>query len=257
METFYGETDFSPENYENIEEMCNGIEHLSTEYNSAIVVLTRDIVEASPNYIAGLKEGDIVYKSSWISRMREIATAMKYYDELRNGNNPLVIISGGEVSLDGSKKPTLSSVMKQELVTIYAIPEENILTEEFSIDTVENAQFSTKILKTLGFLDKGEVFLVTGEDHLERASSLFKKEFKGKIVPIKAEKYMIDFEGELPGYETTMRYGVFAEKYLESELFSKLKKEGQIIYTLSKIPGAKNLMNKLAKHQRSKGRKQN
>ncbi|MCK4521601.1 MAG: YdcF family protein [Nanoarchaeota archaeon] len=86
----------------------------------------------------------------------------------RKGVSNLLLMSG-----KGIKNYSFSEagVMKQHLVK-KGIPEHNILTEDLSTDTIENAYFSRVV--HIDPMRAKKILIVTSEFHIKRAKSLFK-----------------------------------------------------------------------------------
>jgi hypothetical protein len=226
---------------QNLEELCLNIEHLKGQYDCAIVILCGGITEACAD----------TWKSNWISRMRVIAGAMEYYNAIEEERKPMVIVSGGTGGLEMTGGLTVSKIMKDELIEL-EVPSDNILLEQFSLDTSQNAQNTSKILRTLGFDEQVSIKLVTNGFHLKRSENLFKKNFKGNLKPKAAEEIMMKFgKGKLPGQKFNRRYGEFAERYYKSCKNKRRIIQDSIIRGVSEFPGGQELLTKVAKIQRS------
>ena len=225
--------------YESLEETCFSIEHLRGEYDYAIVILCGGISKAY---------GD-TWKSNWISRMRMFAGAIEYYNAIEEGKKPVVIVSGGTETLR-ARNLTVSTVMTNELMEL-EVPYENIILEQFSFDTSQNAQNSSKILNTLGFDQEGSVKLITNGFHLKRSEKLFRKNFNGNLEANGAEEIMIDFgESKLPGQKLNRRYGEFAKRFSRSCKNKKRIIQDSAIRGISDLPGGQDFLTWLAASSR-------
>jgi len=152
-----------------ISEICQSLEEERGKFDRAIVVLTADLdrVEIS---------GDEIVRTNFNGHIREATATIKFKELQEAGHNPVIIAAGGKIYDQGEDAPVLSEVMKEEFIKKYKIPEKSIVTEPCSIDTSQNAKFSSQILNALGFEDR-EMTLITNSFHLDRATTLFERHF--------------------------------------------------------------------------------
>ena len=228
----------------NTEKLCSRIEHLKGVYDEAIVILGRGI---SSGY-----EG--TGKTPWIGRLREIAGVITFYDSIRDGKSPVIIITGGLEDNNLEGPTTEASIMKEELLK-YEIPEDTIIMDEEAYETSTNAENVSKILDTLGFLEKGKVKLITNKFHLKRSDLLFKKYFSGEIEPTSAEKVIIEFDEEeekykLPGDKIKKPYREFSKRFLNSFLNAKLTVTDYGLKQVTKSETGEAALRKIAKKLR-------
>jgi uncharacterized SAM-binding protein YcdF (DUF218 family) len=112
------------------------------------------------------------------------------------------IISGGSGSLT-EKESTEASLLKQ-LLLYSGVPEADIITEEKSRNTHENAQFTKEVLQHHSELKK--LLLVTSAFHMRRAFACFKKE------GINTDAFSTDFY-------TTDRSFTFEQLFIPQEVY--------------------------------------
>lgn len=178
-----------------LQALCRRIEHRKGEFDSAIVILTHSIEHR--------KNVELGFKTSFGGHMRAFAGAQLYFELFSKGLKPVIIVSGGKMRSD---QPSLSEVMKSELCRKYEIPEESIISEEYSKDTVQNSRFSSRLLETLGFdNENNNVHLVTEGFHLQRAEYLFNKYFGDNIKANGAEKILKDIIVDRLKYSKSLR----------------------------------------------------
>lgn len=123
------------------------------EKTKAYVLLGGGLIEGTP---IGDIPGTFAYS-------RIVETAILY-----NKSPKKIFITGGRVY--DTKKSSESSVYKGVLVSL-GIPEEDIILEEESRTTYENAVYTKKLLKSS---DIDSITLVTSATHMFRAKSTFK-----------------------------------------------------------------------------------
>ena len=105
-----------------------------------------------------------------ISSDRFIQTALLY----KKGHIKNILVSGGQNGIFKEDDFSESGFIKKNLVDL-GIPTENILIEETSKNTIENAKFCKAILKANN-LDNSRVVLITSAFHMQRAKSIFEQE---------------------------------------------------------------------------------
>lgn len=232
--------------YENIEDLCSSIEHLKGEYDEAIVILTGT---TSPAYDGGRK-------THFIARLRQIAAVIMFYESVREGRSPIIITSGGFRNEDSTEDfIDMTQIMKKELVGWYEIPEDKIIIEGFSFDTSTNAKNISKVLDTLGFIDNGEVKVVTNQFHLKRSIHFFKRYYEGEISATSAEEIIITHDREnekylLPGDDVKRPYREFVRRFTNSFLNKKLALTDFVLMTISKMPKGEEFLTELAEYLR-------
>ena len=231
--------------YGSLEETCSNIEHLRGTYDKAVVILCGGITEGYAN----------TWRSNYMTRMRMIAGAMDYFNSEVEMKSPVMIVSGGVIDTQkiGIDLST-SAIMAYELIEL-GVPYQNIILEQFSLDTSQNAQNTSKILNTLGFNEEGSVMLITNKFHLKRAEKSFRRIFQGNLESMSAEDIMIYFgEGKLPGHRYNRRYGQFAERYLKSYTNKKETIKHKIIEKIFDLPWGQDFLTWLALVSRSSNR---
>ncbi|MBC8061695.1 MAG: YdcF family protein [Clostridiaceae bacterium] len=95
--------------------------------------------------------------------------SIKLYNE---GNSNMLLFSGGNTDNKYGEKE--AEVMEKEAI-YFNIPRENIMLEDKSISTYENAMFTKKILIEHGFKS---AIIVTSNYHMRRSRLVFNKTFK-------------------------------------------------------------------------------
>lgn len=104
-----------------------------------------------------------------------------------------ICITGGSGSLQHPNHREASYV-KAYLKTI-AVPDSNIIIENNSKNTYENAVFTKHILDSMQF--KGSILLVTSSFHMRRSLAIFKKAGYQNITPFVTNKFTGDRKFEL------------------------------------------------------------
>lgn len=113
-----------------------------------------------------------------ISSDRFIQTALLY----KKGNIKKILVSGGQNGVFKEDDFSESDFIKKKLIDL-GIPELDILIEETSRNTIENARFCKSILDENGLLHK-PIVLITSAFHMQRAKSIFENEgFKVRTYP--------------------------------------------------------------------------
>ncbi len=105
---------------------------------------------------------------------------------------PLIVISGGS-GLILQRGESEALILKRWLIE-QGIPEKNIIAEESSRNTAENAQSTAKIAQDRGW---GRIILVTSAFHMPRSMGCFTK-VGLNAVPYPVDYYVLD---EFPGPE--------------------------------------------------------
>lgn len=232
-----------------IEELCSSLKSLEflKDKDTAIVVLTGGLSKVEFN------SGEDLIKTEFVAHMRESAAALKYKEFLALGRKPIIIVSGGKVYGKGEETPILSEVMKAELIRKYKINPKDIIAEPCSVDTSQNARFSSKILDVLGFSESDEksTFLITSQFHLDRAKILFDRYFKGDIKGNGAEQILIDFVRKFPPKKAINPYREVVERYLNSQLNKNFAINNKKLKEITKLPFGEKFIEALAYYLRS------
>jgi uncharacterized SAM-binding protein YcdF (DUF218 family) len=139
------------------------------QYDAAIILTGITNQDKSPH--------DRIYTARGADRMLH---PLLLYKE---GYVKKIIISGGSGSL--LKKQSTEAAEIKQLLICSGVPEENILMEDKSRNTHENARFTKAIL--LQHPELKRLLLVTSAFHIRRAAGCFKKE------GIKAQPFSTDF----------------------------------------------------------------
>lgn len=212
------------ENERTIYDTQDNIEQLRGSFDEAIVVLQGGIGE-------GFNGTPRITK---LPRIRQLAAVSTYYESLWQGGSPVIILSGGvEV---GSEYGDYSeaSLMKKHMVEYYGIEEWRVVLEDKSVDTSTNAKYSSAILERLGFLESGNVKLITNEFHLDRSKMLFDRYYKKDFQSLSAEEILIK-RGDgnnLPGDRFNRRYATYTERFLDSKENQSLTKKDKLLKSI-------------------------
>jgi hypothetical protein len=226
-----------------VEKLCESLEGLRGKFDTAIVVLTAGLNKtgaSTDNYV-----------TEFIARLREAAAALKYKELLASGKHPVIIPSGGQIYGNKADAPNLAEIMKAEIISKYGINPDDIQTEPYSIDTSENARFSAKILKTLGFEKESDeenkpVYLITSQFHLDRATFLFNQYFNGDLNSLNAEQTLIDFVQKFSNGKTKNPYKKVVEKFNASLENKKLTEKDKMFNIIEASPLGEELLRALA-----------
>lgn len=105
------------------------------------------------------------------SNVNRITKAVELYKDHKVSK---IFISGGSGSVAYQEKRE-ASILKKYLHTYFNIPNQDILIENKSNNTHENAKFSKEILVRNHLLNK-QIILITSNTHLFRAQMCFKKQ---------------------------------------------------------------------------------
>ena len=134
---------------------------------------------AYPPQIVRPEKAAIVVLSGWAFRPEGVRTesilgmdsqfrCVRAWELYRDTGPCAVYVTGGKVKVDDIGPP-LGELLKEELIQL-GVAEEDIIVENTSRNTYENAQLSSKLLKEDGF---DEIVLVTTASHLPRAVRCF------------------------------------------------------------------------------------
>lgn len=116
------------------------------------------VILSAGSYAGGPEYGGVTLDRATLDRLR-------YGAHLYHRHALPVLVSGG---VQRGVPGTLAGAMKQALEEDFAVPVKWV--EDRSADTIENARFSTPILKEAGV---GTILLVTDASHMPRAAPLF------------------------------------------------------------------------------------
>ncbi|WP_228422218.1 YdcF family protein [Chryseobacterium aurantiacum] len=125
----------------------------STSQNPVIVVLGGGVVDI-----------DNTEKLHTMSYSR-IVTAYQLYHEFRKNNEPCKILISGK----GRGRISEAELFRENFKSM-GVPDSDIIKEDKSMNTYQNAKFSDKILKQIS---PSSVYLVTSGFHMKRSVSLF------------------------------------------------------------------------------------
>jgi uncharacterized SAM-binding protein YcdF (DUF218 family) len=177
------------------------------QYDAAIILTGITSRDKSPH--------DRVYTNKGADRVLQ---PLHLYSE---GYVKKIIISGGSGSIN-KKESTESSDLKKILLCS-GVPEKDILVEEKSRNTHENAKFTRELLDKHPEYKK--LLLVTSAFHIRRASGCFKKEGIEADV-FSADFYSIDRSFSLDDFLVPKEYSL----YLWQKLFHEVL--GYITYDI-------------------------
>jgi len=105
------------------------------------------------------------------SNVNRVTKAVELY---KNKKVNTIFISGGSGSVTYSEKRE-ASLLKNYLIKYFNIPNKDIIIENKSNNTFENAKFTTEILKKEK-LNKKRIILITSNTHFYRAQKCFEKQ---------------------------------------------------------------------------------
>lgn len=169
------------------------------------------------------------------SRLRAIAAGIIASE----GKASELIFSGGKTS--GQEYPSEAEAMRDYLLVRFPeLRDFPITLDEESIDTSQNAEFTSKVMK-----DKGleSALLITNEYHMLRSSRNFERK-KVDVEPLPAEEVI---EGADPKYHL---YKNFVDKYLNSYDIKKKKAVEVVLRGIMAIDPDGKLLTALAKKMR-------
>jgi uncharacterized SAM-binding protein YcdF (DUF218 family) len=122
--------------------------------------------------LGGITSYDRTTKEGYfnISSDRFIQTALLY----KKGNIKKILVSGGQNGIIKEDDFSESAFIKSKLIDL-GIPEQDILIEEVSRNTIENAKFCKQVLQQTN-LDNNTIVLITSAFHMQRAKYIFEQE---------------------------------------------------------------------------------
>ncbi len=130
--------------------------------------------------LGGITSYDRTTKEGYfnISSDRFIQTALLY----KKGNIKKILVTGGQNGLVKEDDFSEAAFIKNKLIDL-GIPSEDILIEEASRNTIENAKFCKQILQQ-NKLDNNTIVLITSAFHMQRARFIFEQQgFKVRTYP--------------------------------------------------------------------------
>jgi len=241
---------FENQSAKQIDIMCQALEKERGKFDSAIILLAGELRREQnlPN--------EEKIKTTLATKIREAAAFIIYKDlTVRSNKKPVIIASGGKIYGYGEETPTLSDVMRNELFEKCQVPREDIKTESYSVDTSQNAEFSAKILKALGFeddnIEKNNVYLVTNGFHLPRANTLFKRYSQASIKPMNAEDVIINNLKFNKNKEKSQYYEKMIKTFLESPELKKMSQLDKKLLAIINMPFGETMIRALAYYLRS------
>ncbi|MFD2178566.1 YdcF family protein [Veronia pacifica] len=108
----------------------------------------------------------LVVLGSYKATQYKMPTAIRLYKEKKVSK---LLLSGGNLAID--QRPEFESMKEYALDN--AVPDSDIILERYAKNTVENAQFSSKIIVE-SEIAKRSVAILTTAFHIKRAMHLFK-----------------------------------------------------------------------------------
>lgn len=131
--------------------------------------------------LGGLTSYDRKSKEGYfnISSDRFIQTALLY----KKGHIKKILVSGGQNGVIKEDDFSEAGFIKKNLIDL-GIPSQDIITEETSRNTIENAAFCKSILKANGLDNNKTIVLITSAFHMQRAKAIFENQgFKIRTFP--------------------------------------------------------------------------
>ncbi len=128
-------------------------------------------------------------KTASLGYPRLFEGARLYFDCLKHSTQCTLLLSGGDPLKRGI---TEAEVMKLDLLSIQ-IPEKDILVEDKSLNTFQNAMYSSKIIDEL---KPTSVYLVSSGLHLKRAQLYF-RHFERPTIGAPAD-FVTGFKSQIP-----------------------------------------------------------
>jgi uncharacterized SAM-binding protein YcdF (DUF218 family) len=136
--------------------------------------------------------------------LERMEDAVEWYKFLSGfSKETVLLLSGGGPNGYSSyfqfSRTSEASVMKRIAVKL-GVPSKNIILEDQSKDTIENAKFTKKILDSLEINYEDELYLVTSDFHMKRALYIFRDLVDEDIFSL-VSKYDAFFEKAKEVYE--------------------------------------------------------
>lgn len=131
--------------------------------------------------LGGITSYDRTSKEGYfnISSDRFIQTALLY----KKGHIKKILVSGGQNGVFKEDDFSEAAFIKKNLIDL-GIPANDILTEDESRNTIENAAFCKSILNGNGLDNNNSIVLITSAFHMQRARAIFENQgFKIRTYP--------------------------------------------------------------------------
>jgi uncharacterized SAM-binding protein YcdF (DUF218 family) len=169
-----------------------GIYFLSTIFGSYILsrpfedAYTTPKLTADPSSVVIVLSGGIVYHQGKEKLSR--ATFKRLYKgfEVVSKTKGKILVSGGKIF---SNTSIASAMLMKKVLMELGIPENKIIVQDRSKNTVQDALYSKKILENY---KKDKIYLVTSAIHMKRALDIFINTFKNiKIIPVPCD-FVVD-----------------------------------------------------------------
>jgi uncharacterized SAM-binding protein YcdF (DUF218 family) len=117
-----------------------------------------------------------------ISEMNEAGDRLTYAAKLYHDENaPFIVVSGGFIDFYGSAVPEAEAM--RDLLVALGVPEADIVLEERSRNTYENALYVREIADEQGF---NRILLVTSALHMPRSAAIFERQ-GFEVIPAPAD----------------------------------------------------------------------
>lgn len=129
--------------------------------------------ELKASYDVGIVLSGMVWYDTETKRLNFMQSSDRIWQAVRlyhEGRIDKILISGGSADIFGND--TIESVLLKNFLTKIGIPEVDVLTEENSRNTRENAFYSAELLKNL---PHNNLLLITSASHMPRALKCFEK----------------------------------------------------------------------------------
>ncbi len=144
------------------------------------------------------------------SKGSRLAYAVRLFQQ---GKGPLILVSGGSPYKDIHGQMRTESLDMKDYLISFSVPENQILEENQSRNTEENALYSARLLKERNIK---KIILVTSAFHLPRAMTWFKK-YNLEIIPFPTD--FKDATGEnysnlIPNAEALVDFSLALKEYL-------------------------------------------
>lgn len=138
---------------------------------TSVVLCNASFPRKNQNYIIVLGSGLIDGKVPPLLRARIDRAIRFYHKQAKKGTPPKLVMSGGQ----GADEPCPEAAAMKAYAVQKGIPPEQILTEEKSRNTLENMQFSRKIMEADSGGKAYRCIYTTNNYHLLRAGNYAKK----------------------------------------------------------------------------------
>lgn len=138
--------------------------------------------------------------------------AVKLY---REGKAKKILLSGGEVTITGIMSGSSESSLAKRYLLLLGIPNEDILLENQSKNTRENALLTSEILKR--YHPKGQFVLCTSAFHMPRALACFRKVGINPIpypADIRAKQLSFDWDNLYPREQIIFQWQMLLREWI-------------------------------------------